>query len=231
MFQSETRTFMFQSETRIYIHSDQNIHTLRLEHTYTQSPQRSVMFSDQNIHTLSPCNSFHRKCSTPKIHQIHQIWSEFLNFFGSEIQILRYLAVQIQIEILVSFEFVPRNLKFLMQSILGMQQFQWNLSHSHYFQTARYDSKSPCNISMALLVKHRALLVGCRALLVQYMHSVHYIWSLTICFKLHTLESPYSIPRALLVGCRALLVQYIHSVHPRRITPWNLCIPYIGLFQ
>jgi len=44
-----------------------------------------------------------------------------------ETRILRYLAVQIQIEIWLSFEFTPRNWSFSIWWILREQHFQWNL--------------------------------------------------------------------------------------------------------
>jgi len=44
-----------------------------------------------------------------------------------ETQIPQYLAAQIHIEILVGFEFVPRNSSFSIWWISGVWQFQWKL--------------------------------------------------------------------------------------------------------
>jgi len=42
-------------------------------------------------------------------------------------QISRYFAVQIQMQILAGFEFVPRNLSFWNWRISGVQYFEWKL--------------------------------------------------------------------------------------------------------
>jgi len=47
-----------------------------------------------------------------------------------ETQISRYLAVQIQIEISISFEIVPRFLSFCIWWILEVLHFEWNLSNA-----------------------------------------------------------------------------------------------------
>jgi len=49
--------------------------------------------------------------------------------------ISQYLAVQIRIEILVYFEFVPRNLSFWIWWISGLKHFQWKLSYVRVAQT------------------------------------------------------------------------------------------------
>jgi len=47
-----------------------------------------------------------------------------------EPQILRYLTVRIQLEILIEFEFVPRNVSFSILQIAGVYHCQWNLRYA-----------------------------------------------------------------------------------------------------